>query len=123
MTKPSTSLLIKVTSQKWVQDLSVRTVEEYLEDPLAEKLLLNPNEGRRCLVTVEGDALRIMIDEEVFPLINQKGKKLDPRHRRYRKHVTFFRIGSDPPAVQVDVVYATPDNFIGRTLGCHPSLH
>lgn len=51
-----------------------RTVEEYLEDPLAEKLLLNPNEGRRCLVTVEGDALRI-IDEEVFPLINQKGKK------------------------------------------------
>jgi len=51
-----------------------RTVEEYLEDPLAEKLLLNPNEGRRCLVTVEGDALRI-IDEEVFPLINPKGKK------------------------------------------------
>ncbi len=52
-----------------------RTVEEYLEDPLAEKLLLNPNEGRRCLVTVEGDAIKI-IDEEVFPLINQKGKKV-----------------------------------------------
>ena len=52
-----------------------RTVEEYLEDPLAEKLLLSPNEGRRCLVTVEGDAIKI-IDEEVFPLINQKGKKV-----------------------------------------------
>ena len=52
-----------------------RTVEEYLEDPLAEKLLLSPNEGRRCLVTVEGDAIKI-IDEEVFPLLNQKGKKV-----------------------------------------------
>ncbi len=30
--------------------------------------------------------------------------------------MTFFRIESDPPAVQVDVVYATPDNFMGRTL-------
>lgn len=42
-----------------------RTIEQYLEDPLAEKLLLYPDEGRRCLVTVEGDHLTF-IDEEVF---------------------------------------------------------
>lgn len=43
-----------------------RTIEQYLEDPLAEKLLLFPNEGRKCLVTVENDQLSI-IDQEVFP--------------------------------------------------------
>lgn len=43
-----------------------RTIEQYLEDPLAEKVLANPNEGRKCLVTVEGDHL-VLIDEEVFP--------------------------------------------------------
>lgn len=43
-----------------------RTIEQYLEDPLAEKLLLFPNEGRKCLVTVENDQLAI-IDQEVFP--------------------------------------------------------
>jgi len=40
-----------------------RTIEQYLEDPLAERLLHNPNEGRRCLVTVENDQL-IFIDEK-----------------------------------------------------------
>ena len=43
-----------------------RTIEQYLEDPLAEKLLMYPNEGRRCLVTVEGDHL-LFQDQEVFP--------------------------------------------------------
>ncbi len=43
-----------------------RTIEQYLEDPLAEKLLLNPDEGRRCTVTVENDNL-VFKDEEVFP--------------------------------------------------------
>lgn len=43
-----------------------RTIEQYLEDPLAEKLLMHPDEGRRCLVTVEGDHLNFT-DEEVFP--------------------------------------------------------
>jgi ATP-dependent Clp protease ATP-binding subunit ClpC len=42
-----------------------RTIEQYLEDPLAEKLLMHPDEGRRCLVTVEGDHLTF-IDQEVF---------------------------------------------------------
>jgi ATP-dependent Clp protease ATP-binding subunit ClpC len=42
-----------------------RTIEEYLEDPLAEKLLLNPEEGRKCLVTVNGDKI-VIVDEEVF---------------------------------------------------------
>lgn len=44
-----------------------RTIEEYLEDPLAEKVLMNPNEGRSCLVSVEGDHL-VFTDQEVFPL-------------------------------------------------------
>ncbi len=43
-----------------------RTIEQYIEDPLAETLLLHPDEGRRCLVTAEGDHL-IFIDQEVFP--------------------------------------------------------
>lgn len=44
-----------------------RIIEEYLEDPLAEKILLHPNEGRKCLVTVEGDHLNF-VDQEVFTL-------------------------------------------------------
>lgn len=48
-----------------------RTIEQYLEDPLAEKLLMHPNEGRRCLVTVEGDTL-VFEDQEVFPLASGK---------------------------------------------------
>lgn len=48
-----------------------RTIEQYLEDPLSEKVLTNPNEGRRCLVTVEGDHL-IFVDQEVFPLKKEK---------------------------------------------------
>lgn len=43
-----------------------RTIEQYLEDPLAEKLLASPDEGRKTTVTVEGDHLAF-IDEEVFP--------------------------------------------------------
>jgi ATP-dependent Clp protease ATP-binding subunit ClpC len=43
-----------------------RTIEEYLEDPLAEKLLMHPDEGRKCIVTVEGDKLAF-VDQEVFP--------------------------------------------------------
>lgn len=44
-----------------------RTIEQYLEDALAEKLLMHPNEGRRCLVTVQEGKI-VFIDEEVFPL-------------------------------------------------------
>lgn len=51
-----------------------RTIEQYLEDPLAEKLLLHPDEGRRCLVTVEDDHL-IFTDQEVFPLHVPKDSK------------------------------------------------
>jgi ATP-dependent Clp protease ATP-binding subunit ClpC len=43
-----------------------RIIEQYLEDPLSEKLLMHPEEGRRCLVTVEGDHLNF-IDQEVMP--------------------------------------------------------
>lgn len=51
-----------------------RIIEQYLEDPLAEKLLLNPDQGRRCDVTVEDDHL-VFIDKEVFPQHKEaKGK-------------------------------------------------
>ena len=49
-----------------------RTIEQELEDPLAEKLLMHPNEGRKCLVTVEGDHI-VFKDQEVF-LIEKKDK-------------------------------------------------
>ncbi len=42
-----------------------RTIEQYLEDPLAENLLLHPDQGRRCTVSVDGDKL-IFVDNEVF---------------------------------------------------------
>lgn len=51
-----------------------RTIEQYLEDPLAEKLLSHPNEGRKCLVSVEGDHL-VFTDQEVFPRRKEKISK------------------------------------------------
>lgn len=44
-----------------------RTIEQFLEDPLAEKLLMHPGEGRHCLVTLEGNQLSF-VDKDVFPL-------------------------------------------------------
>lgn len=44
-----------------------RTIEEYLEGPLAELILQHPDEGRNSLVTVENDQIKF-IDEEVFPV-------------------------------------------------------
>jgi ATP-dependent Clp protease ATP-binding subunit ClpC len=51
-----------------------RTIEQYLEDPLAEKLLANPNEGRRCLVTVQ-DGQLVFIDQEVFSILRDSKSK------------------------------------------------
>ncbi len=34
-----------------------RVIEQYLEDPLAEKLLLNPGKGGSWLISSEGDKL------------------------------------------------------------------
>jgi ATP-dependent Clp protease ATP-binding subunit ClpC len=62
-----------------------RTIEQFLEDPLAEKLLLHPNEGRRCLVKVENDRLAFE-DQEVFPLHKEiakpKPKKQSPSDKK-----------------------------------------
>ena len=55
-----------------------RTIEQYLEDPLAEKLLGQPNEGRRCLVTVENDQL-LIVDQEVFPRSKGLSEKPAPK--------------------------------------------
>ena len=51
-----------------------RTIEQFLEDPLAERILMQPNEGRRCHVTVEDGAI-VFLDQEVFPLHKLSGKK------------------------------------------------
>ncbi len=52
-----------------------RLIEQYLEDPLAEKLLLHPDEGRRVFVTVEDDKL-VFKDKEVFSVNqNMPGKE------------------------------------------------
>lgn len=53
-----------------------RTIEQFLEDPLAEKLLSHPNEGRRCLVTIEDDHLAF-IDQEVIPLKKAQEREID----------------------------------------------
>jgi ATP-dependent Clp protease ATP-binding subunit ClpC len=44
-----------------------RIIEQFLEDPLAEKMLMYPNEGRRCRVTVQNGEI-VFVDEDVFPL-------------------------------------------------------
>lgn len=49
-----------------------RKIEQFLEDPLAERILLNPNEGRRSRVTVENDKI-VFLDDEVFPVQNKQG--------------------------------------------------
>ncbi len=43
-----------------------RTVEQYLEDPMAEKVLMHPGEGRRVQAVVDGDRISF-VDLEVFP--------------------------------------------------------
>jgi len=55
-----------------------RTIEQFLEDPLAEKLLLHPNEGRHSNVTVEGDHL-VFTDEEVTE------RKKEPKKERQKE--------------------------------------
>jgi len=51
-----------------------RTIEQFLEDPIAEKILMQPNEGRRCRVTVKDGEITI-IDDETFPLHKLTGQK------------------------------------------------
>lgn len=51
-----------------------RTIEQYLEDPLAEVVLRHPDEGRRCSVTVDGDQLTF-VDEEVFAHKKEENQK------------------------------------------------
>lgn len=48
-----------------------RTIEEFLEDPLAEIILRFPDEGRKILVQLEGDHLEFK-DQEVIPIIKTK---------------------------------------------------
>lgn len=50
-----------------------RTIEQYLEDPLAEKILASPNEGRRCLITVQDNQI-VILDQETFPMTHKNQK-------------------------------------------------
>ncbi len=50
-----------------------RTIEEFVEGPLAELILQHPDEGRRCLITVEDGLLKV-VDEEVFP--NERSQRV-----------------------------------------------
>lgn len=54
-----------------------RTIEQYLEDPLAEKLLVSPHEGRDCLVTVEDNKI-VFTDLNVFPIGKYLQKAVPP---------------------------------------------
>lgn len=51
-----------------------RTIEQFLEDPLAEKLLMNPTEGRRCRITIENGEI-VIVDDEVFPINTTPAQK------------------------------------------------
>ncbi len=42
-----------------------RAIQLYVEDPLADKILMHPGEGRKAHVTVENDAL-VFVDDEIF---------------------------------------------------------
>ncbi len=52
-----------------------RIIEQFLEDPLAEKMLMSPNEGRRCRITIQNGEI-VFIDEDVFPLHKMPDQKL-----------------------------------------------
>lgn len=59
-----------------------RTVEQYLEDPLAERLLAHPDESYHCQISVEGDQLRFVevpaaethSEEELVSTVPKRGK-------------------------------------------------
>lgn len=51
-----------------------RIIEEYLEDPLAEKVLQEPGMGRRCAVTSDGEKL-VFEDLEVFKIDEKRRKR------------------------------------------------
>ncbi|MEX1012972.1 MAG: ATP-dependent Clp protease ATP-binding subunit [Waddliaceae bacterium] len=53
-----------------------RTIEECLEDPLAEKLLSNPREGRKSLVTVKDGKIHFE-DQEVYEMDLPKKKSVE----------------------------------------------
>jgi ATP-dependent Clp protease ATP-binding subunit ClpC len=57
-----------------------RTIEQYLEDPLAEMLLSHPDQSRTCLVSVDNDHL-IFIDQEVHERKKEKTEKTPSKKR------------------------------------------
>lgn len=52
-----------------------RVIEEFLEDPLAERRLANPKEGRRCQIRVQDGELQF-IDVETYPVATQGSREV-----------------------------------------------
>ena len=61
-----------------------RTIEQYLEDPLAEKVLLRPNEGRRCLVRLKMSSWFLLT--RIFSLCIKIQAKAKPPNKNRLKH-------------------------------------
>ena len=59
-----------------------RTIERFLEDPLAETVLKNPDKGRKCNVTVDKDKLKFT-DQEVFEIKKEEEK---PRYTKEKNN-------------------------------------
>ncbi|MCB1119125.1 MAG: ATP-dependent Clp protease ATP-binding subunit [Chlamydiia bacterium] len=65
-----------------------RTIEQYLEDPLAEMLLLHPDEKKACLADVNKDKLIFVDQEEDKEDEEEEQKKKRTRKRRRTKSET-----------------------------------
>jgi ATP-dependent Clp protease ATP-binding subunit ClpC len=61
-----------------------RTIEEYLEDPLADKLLCEPQVGRKLLATVKNGEL-VFEDKEVFDIPKPEKEFSKKEERKVQK--------------------------------------
>jgi ATP-dependent Clp protease ATP-binding subunit ClpC len=73
-----------------------RTVEQYLEDPLAEKLLLEPDKPKNFLISEEGGKLKFTeqpIPEE-FAKKEEADEEKDPKKRSRKKKMATANSGN-----------------------------
>lgn len=72
MTKKASDFLVEKSYQPEMGARPLRRIiEQYLEDPLSETILLHPDQGRRCKVDVVKDEIKIK-DIEVTPLTRKR---------------------------------------------------
>ena len=65
-TRPKSSWSTKDSNLKWERVLCAVLSRNTSKILLQRKLLMHPDEGRKCLVSIEGDHLTF-VDQEVFP--------------------------------------------------------